>query len=85
LGYATRTFVALFSLLIYILIFPKKSLGFRGLGFRVYELGLVTHVSLSADKQVNSDTSPSHQDKGNASPTTDTGDKQVNGDASPSH
>jgi len=39
----------------------------------------------SADKQVNSDASPSHQDKGNASPATDTGDKQVNGDVSPSH
>jgi len=39
----------------------------------------------SADKQVNSDASPSHQDKGNASPATDTGDKQVNGAASPSH
>jgi len=39
----------------------------------------------SANKQVNSDASPSHQDKGNASPTTDTCDKQVNGDVSPSH
>jgi hypothetical protein len=39
----------------------------------------------SADKQVNNDASPSHQDKGNASPATDTSDKQVNGDASPSH
>jgi len=39
----------------------------------------------SADKQVNNDASPSHQDKGNVSPTTNTGDKQVNGDASPSH
>jgi len=39
----------------------------------------------SADKQVNNDASPSHQDKGNASPATDTGDKQVNGAASPSH
>jgi hypothetical protein len=38
-----------------------------------------------ADKQVNSDASPSHQDKGNASPATDTGDKLVNGDVSPSH
>ena len=39
----------------------------------------------SADKQINSDASPSHQDNGNASPATDTGDKQVNGDVSPSH
>jgi hypothetical protein len=39
----------------------------------------------SADKQVNSDASPSHQGKGNASPATDTNDKQVNGDASSSH
>ena len=39
----------------------------------------------SADKQVNSDASPSHQDKGNDSAATNTGDKQVNGDASPSH
>jgi hypothetical protein len=39
----------------------------------------------SADKQVNSDASPSHQDKGNASPATYIGDKQVNGDVSQSH
>jgi len=39
----------------------------------------------SANKQVNSDASPSHQGKGNASPAIDIGDKQVKGDVSPSH
>ncbi|KAL3612973.1 hypothetical protein D5086_003993 [Populus alba] len=39
----------------------------------------------SADKQVNSDASPSHQVKGNASPATNTDDKQLNVDASTSH
>ncbi|KAJ6906931.1 hypothetical protein NC651_017564 [Populus alba x Populus x berolinensis] len=39
----------------------------------------------SADKQGNSDASPSHQVKGNASHASNTDDKQLNGDASTSH
>ncbi|KAL3577442.1 hypothetical protein D5086_018946 [Populus alba] len=39
----------------------------------------------STDKQVNSDASPSHQVKGNASLATNTDDKQLNVDASTSH
>ncbi|KAG6761955.1 hypothetical protein POTOM_032433 [Populus tomentosa] len=70
------------------LCFPKKegSLGLKRL--KVWNKAAVMKQIwniLGSKSSVNSDASPSHQVKGNASPATNTDDKQLNVDASTSH